>query len=67
MDGIEMITRIKEIIGFVKEGDIDKVILYLKYMIEDIKVCTNKTESNQNNYFIGMLLGYLGKKHRKNT
>jgi|TARA_R110000851_G_scaffold271735_1_gene424369 hypothetical protein len=43
MDGIEMITRIKEIIGFVKEGDKDKVILYLKYMIEDIEMYKNNS------------------------
>ena len=43
MDGIEMITRIKEIIGFVKGGDNNKAILYLKYMIEDIEMYKNNS------------------------
>jgi hypothetical protein len=43
MDGIEMILRIKEIIGFVKVGDKDRAILYLKYMIEDIEMYKNNS------------------------
>tara|TARA_R110001583_G_scaffold6053_1_gene31705 strand:- start:3083 stop:3217 length:135 start_codon:yes stop_codon:yes gene_type:complete len=43
MDGKEMIKRILEVIGFVKEGKSDKAILYLKYLIEDIEMYKNNS------------------------
>jgi len=43
MDGKEMIKRILEVIGFVKEGKSEKAILYLKYLIEDVEMYKNNS------------------------
>tara|TARA_R100001377_G_C3162793_1_gene100266 strand:+ start:352 stop:486 length:135 start_codon:yes stop_codon:yes gene_type:complete len=43
MDGKEMIERILEVIRFIRTGDLDKAILYLKYLIEDIEMYKNNT------------------------
>tara|TARA_R110002020_G_scaffold59414_2_gene161969 strand:- start:2182 stop:2316 length:135 start_codon:yes stop_codon:yes gene_type:complete len=38
MDGKEMIDRILEVIRFIKDGETDKAVLYLKYLMEDIEM-----------------------------
>ena len=38
MDGIEIITRIKEVITFIVKGDYKKAILFLNYIIEDMEM-----------------------------
>ena len=38
MDGIEIINRTKEVIGFIKDGSDDKAVLFLNYIIEDIEM-----------------------------
>ena len=38
MEGKEIIERIKEVIGFIKDGSDDKAILYLQYIMEDIEM-----------------------------
>ena len=38
MDGKEMIDRILEVSQFIKVGETDKAILYLKYLMEDIEM-----------------------------
>ena len=38
MDGKEMIDRILEVIRLIKDGDTDKAVLYLKYLMEDIEM-----------------------------
>ena len=38
MEGKEIIDRIKQVIEFVKEGDDQKAILYLHYIMEDIEL-----------------------------
>jgi len=38
MDGVEIIKRINEVIKFIKVGDNDKAVLYLKYIIEDVEM-----------------------------
>ena len=38
MEGKEIIWRIKEVIGFIKDGSDSKAILYLNYIIEDMEM-----------------------------
>jgi hypothetical protein len=38
-----MITRILEVIGFIKSGKLEKSTLYLKYLIEDIEMYKNNS------------------------
>tara|TARA_R100000541_G_scaffold13068_1_gene21860 strand:+ start:1094 stop:1228 length:135 start_codon:yes stop_codon:yes gene_type:complete len=38
MDGIEIISRLKEVITFIIKGDHNKAILFLNYIIEDIEM-----------------------------
>lgn len=38
MDGVEIIKRMNEVITFIKGGDSDKAVLYLKYIIEDVEM-----------------------------
>jgi len=38
MEGKEIIERIKEVIGFIKDGSDDKAVLYLQYIMEDIEM-----------------------------
>ena len=43
VDGREMQERILEVIQFIREGDKDKAILYLKYLVEDIEMYKNNS------------------------
>tara|TARA_R110002167_G_scaffold60482_4_gene170842 strand:+ start:463 stop:597 length:135 start_codon:yes stop_codon:yes gene_type:complete len=43
MDGIEIINRVREVITFIKIGDEDKAVLYLKYIMEDIEMYKNNS------------------------
>ena len=38
MDGIEIIERMKEVIGYIKAGDDQKAVLYMHYIMEDIEL-----------------------------
>jgi len=38
-----MIKRLLEVIGFIRTGETDKSILYLKYLIEDIEMYKNNS------------------------
>ena len=38
MEGKEIIERIKEVIGFIKDGSNDKAVLFLNYIMEDMEM-----------------------------
>ena len=38
MEGKEIIERIKEVIGFIKDGSNDKAVLFLNYLMEDMEM-----------------------------